>query len=107
MEESPKRGLLAAYGRLLGPLVRILIRNGVTFEEFSNTAKQSYVEVANQYHKVGEEEPADDKLAVLTGLKAQEIIEIKSHLKASSDQDQDLLDVFVIMYVVKYSESST
>jgi len=41
-----KQGLLAAYRRLMRPLVRILIRNGVAYGEFAEIAKEVYIDVA-------------------------------------------------------------
>lgn len=105
MDQSPKRGLLAAYGRLLGPLVRILIRNGVSFEEFADTAKKSYLEVAERHYKVGEESAGNQRLAVLTGLSLVEVEEIKSHIEASSNKDQDLLDAFVRILTAWHTDS--
>ena len=73
MTESPKRGLLNAYGRLMGPLVRILIRNGVTFDEFAEIAKQSFVEVAGKHCQEQDEEASPEQLAKLTGFTASEV----------------------------------
>ena len=80
MDESPKRGLLASYGRLLGPLIRILIRNGVSFDEFSAIAKKTYLEVASKEFRVKESTPSLIRLTALTGLDEEEI----SRLKASA-----------------------
>lgn len=73
MDESPKRGLLAAYGRLLGPLVRILIRNGVTFREFAEVAKQTYVDVAAKDFSVTNKEITQTRISALTGLMQGEV----------------------------------
>jgi hypothetical protein len=70
MVESPKRGLLAAYRRLLSPLVRILIRNGVDFEEFTEVAKRAYVDVAS---KDSGKTSGQKRISVLTGLSEEEI----------------------------------
>jgi hypothetical protein len=86
MDESPKRGLLAAYARLLGPLIRILIRNGVSFGEFSEVARQAYVEVASRDFKVGEADTSQKRVSVLTGLETQQIEEIEK-LKRQRESD--------------------
>jgi len=97
MEESPKRGLLAAYRRLLGPLVRILIRNGVTFDEFTETARKSFVEVAGTDFAVtrGEEETHQNRIAILTGLEKSKVEEIWAELASPSDSNQNFLDICV------------
>ena len=73
MVESPKRGLLAAYRRLLGPLVRILIRNGVDFEEFTEVAKRAYADVAS---KDSGKKSGQKRISVLTGLSEQEVSDV-------------------------------
>jgi len=77
-EESPKRGLLASYGRLLGPLIRILIRNGVSFDEFSAAAKEIYVDVAASKFRVGAKESSTTRTAILAGLPIEVVREIQS-----------------------------
>ena len=67
MDESPKRGLLAAYGRLLGPLVRILIRNGVSFNEFAEVAKETYVEVASKDFRLEGQEVNEERISCASG----------------------------------------
>jgi hypothetical protein len=73
MDESPKRGLIAAYGRLLRPLIRILIRNGVSFGEFADVAKQAYVEVAERDFAVPNLPITDWRISALTGLGQEEV----------------------------------
>lgn len=73
MDESPKRGLLAAYGRLLRPLIRILIRNGVSFSEFAEVAKGAYVEVAEKDFSVPNKEITQTRISALTGLGRREV----------------------------------
>ena len=52
MSKSVKSGLLAAYSKLLRPLVRILLRHGVTYGEISEVVKTVYVKIAAQEFKV-------------------------------------------------------
>jgi hypothetical protein len=73
MNESPKRGLLAAYRRLLGPLIRILIRNGVSYSEFSQVAKEAYVEVATKDFRVKSGTISSSRIAVLAGLSLEAV----------------------------------
>ena len=46
MTDSVRLGLLAAYRKLLQPLVRILIRSGISFGEVAEVLKTVFVEVA-------------------------------------------------------------
>jgi hypothetical protein len=105
MDESPKRGLLAAYGRLLGPLIRILIRNGVTFEEFAEVAKHSYVKVALEDFEAGSQADSDSRVASLTGLTAGESRSVTEQINASPDEDQSHLDQIVGILTVWHTDS--
>lgn len=105
MDESRKRGLLAAYGRLLGPLIRILIRSGVTFEEFSEVAKHSFVNVALKDFEAGGQEDSDNRVAALTGLSRVEVKKIFDAINAPSDQDQNTLDGIVAILAGWHTDS--
>jgi hypothetical protein len=78
MTESPKRGLLAAYRRLLRPLVRILIRNGVVFEQFQEVARRAYVDVALKESAIDGMPIDPEKIAALTGLAGEEVMAIQA-----------------------------
>jgi len=73
MEQKKKQRLLTAYRRLLKPLVRILLRNGVAFNEFSDIAKAVYVDVASQEFKVPNRKMSQARIAILTGLTRKEV----------------------------------
>jgi len=73
MEPEIKRGLLAAYRRLLKPLIRILLRNGVAFGEFAEVAKEVYVDVAARDFKVPHRKMSQARIAILTGLTRKEV----------------------------------
>ena len=73
MAQNKKQGLLAAYRRLLRPLVRILLRNGVAYNEFSDVAKAVYVDVASQEFQVPHRKMSQARVAILTGLTRKEV----------------------------------
>ena len=73
MSESVKAGLLAAYSKLLGPLTRILLKNGVTFGEFSEVVKTSFVTVAAKEFKVPGKKMSKARIAIVTGLTRKEV----------------------------------
>jgi predicted XRE-type DNA-binding protein len=73
MESELKHGILDAYRRLLKPLVRILIRNGVAFNEFEEIGKAVYVDVASKEFKVPHRKMSQARIAILTGLTRKEV----------------------------------
>jgi len=73
MELDIKQGILAGYWRLLRPLTRILLRNGIAFSEFSEVAKAVYVDVAAADFKVPNKKMSQARIAILTGLTRKEV----------------------------------
>jgi len=73
MTDSVKTGLLAAYAKLLRPLVRILLRNGVTYAELSEAVKTVFVETAAQEFRVPGKKMSKARIAIVTGLTRKEV----------------------------------
>ena len=73
MGDSIKQTLLRAFRVLLGPLVRILLRQGISYAEFSEVAKAVYVEVAIKDFKVAGRKATRTRIAVMTGLTRKEV----------------------------------
>lgn len=88
MELDLKQGLLAAYRRLMRPLVRILIRNGVAYGEFAEVAKEVYIDVAASDFKVAHRKMSQARIAILTGLTRKEVARI---ITGKNKNQQDLL----------------
>lgn len=73
MSDSLKQTLLAAFRVLMGPLVRILLRHGISFAEFAEVAKAVYVETAVKDFKVVGRRATRTRIAVITGLTRKEV----------------------------------
>lgn len=72
MAETVKDHLKGALTLMLKPLVRLLIAQGVTHAEFSETAKEVYVESALRDFEV-EGKVNKSRVAILTGLTRKEV----------------------------------
>jgi predicted XRE-type DNA-binding protein len=86
MEEEQKQGLLNAYRRLLRPLIRILIRNGVAYGAFAEVAKEVYVDVASRDFKVPHRKMSQARIAIVTGLTRKEVARLMSDDKNSKEE---------------------
>lgn len=73
--------LFAAILRLLRPLVRILLRNGISYGTFSDLAKWVYVDVADKEFQIEGRKQSISRISVLTGLSRKEIMRVKQFLK--------------------------
>ena len=67
MTDRDANALTAALRRLLRPLVRILLRNGVSLGDFTEHAKKVYVDVATDEFSVAGRKPSISRTALLTG----------------------------------------
>ncbi|MBJ6609619.1 MAG: hypothetical protein JG718_04600 [Candidatus Thiothrix moscowensis] len=69
--------LLNATRRILKPLVRILYRKGVAFGEFSQLARQVYVEVTEEMLAAAGERPTTSRIAIATGLTRKDVAQLR------------------------------
>lgn len=65
--------LSAAVLRLLRPLVRLLLRNGMPYGAFADLAKRVFVDVAMREHALPGRKPSISRAAVITGLTRKDI----------------------------------
>ncbi len=73
MTDPNTHPLHKALFRILRPLARLLLRNGVPFGEFSELVKRAYVEAALEDVTDGRRKPTDSRAAVMTGLTRKEV----------------------------------
>ena len=59
--------------RLLRPLVRLLIRAGVTFPALSDLLRELYVNVAEHDFALADKEQTDSRISLLTGIHRKEV----------------------------------
>jgi hypothetical protein len=84
MAEGVRIRLLAAYRKLMQPLVRILIRHGVSFGELSEVLKNVFVEVAGRDFALPDRKPSQSRVAILTGLTRKEVAKQEALLAIST-----------------------
>jgi hypothetical protein len=82
--EDLRDELRKAYRRLLNPLVRILIRNGVAAPETGELLRQAFVDAAtsDEFQLPGRR-MSDTRVAILTGLSRKEVHRLRSESVAT------------------------
>jgi hypothetical protein len=90
MSDSVKVGLLAAYAKLLRPLIRILLRHGVTYAELSEVVKTVYVSTAAKEFRVPGKKMSKARIAIVTGLTRKEVQRISEKDKENSEPKSNL-----------------
>src|ERR1700741_4420505 len=71
-----KRDLLAAFRSLMTPLIRILLRSGITLQEFSGVLKDVYVTVCARGMTIPGRKMPLSRVAIATGLTRREVAKI-------------------------------
>jgi len=77
MSDKHLKRLSAAAIRLLRPLVRILLRNGVSYKTFSDLAKWVYVDVASKEFGIKGRKQSTSRVSVVTGLSRKEVVRVR------------------------------
>ena len=77
MNQKHLKHLSAAVLRLLRPLVRILLRNGVSYSTFADFAKWIYVDVASQEFGIEGRKQTTSRVSVITGLSRKEVMRVR------------------------------
>jgi Family of unknown function (DUF6502) len=78
MSENFKKPLLAACRHLLHPLVRILLRHGVSYGEFADSARGAYIDIAQNELVPPDRPQTEARIAILTGLTKRDVVRIRN-----------------------------
>lgn len=68
----------SAVVKMLKPLVRILLRNGLPYGAFADLAKKVYVSVAFEEFAIKERKPSISRVSIITGLSRKEVNRVKN-----------------------------
>lgn len=77
MTEKHQKPLVAAVIKLLRPLARILLRNGVSFSTFSDLAKWTYIDIAAKEFGIAGRKQSTSRVSVITGLSRREVMRVR------------------------------
>jgi len=85
MSDGIKTTLLNAFRKLMRPLVRILLRHGVSYGEFAESLKYVFVEVANGDAEATGARQSISRVAIVTGMTRKEVARILDYLERDED----------------------
>lgn len=89
MNEVSQTALTRALYKMLRPLVRLLMRHGVSYRSFADVARHVYVDVAEQDFPLAGRKPSHARTAVLTGINRKDIAKLKGRPHPLSEQTID------------------
>lgn len=73
MEKSTRGVLQTAVARILRPLVRILLKHGISYRTFADIARSQFVEIAHEEFGIEGRKQSVSRIAVITGLTRKEV----------------------------------
>lgn len=85
MDDSEIKVISAAVLRILKPLVRILLRHGISYNTFADLAKWAYIEVAAREFGIEGRKQTTSRVSILTGLTRKEVKRVRQ-LEHPEDQ---------------------
>ncbi len=71
--QSVKDNLLAAFRYLLKPLVRMAVKNGVSFPDFSEALKKAFVDVAARQLAGSKRDVTEEGISVITSIETKDV----------------------------------
>lgn len=77
MTEPTEKLLFQALYKMLRPMVRLLMRHGVSYRLFADIARHVYLDVANEDFTLPGRKPSNARIAVLTGINRKDIAKLK------------------------------
>lgn len=77
MKVQLSQTISAAVVKLLRPLVRVLLRNGIPYNAFADLSRRVYVDVAEAEFRIPGRKQTDSRVAVITGLSRKEVHRVK------------------------------
>jgi|GEM_PF-979891 len=73
MSDDDKTTTLEAFHGLMGAIVHLALRNGVSYREFSNLSKELYFSVSAQEYGLQGRPTNDSRIALMTGIERKEV----------------------------------
>ena len=86
MTNSPHQALARALYKVLRPMVRLLMRHGMSYRAFSDVARNVFVDVAEEEFSLPGRKPSHSRTAVLTGINRKDIAKLKERPHPLSDK---------------------
>lgn len=91
MNEHVRATLLGALGHVLKPMVRLAIRNGLSYEDFGTGLKRVFVETILGEMDTPENPMTTARIAILTGISRSDVEQAKEDLSRGAGNDLERL----------------
>ena len=88
MNNSDNKSVSAALRKLMTPVVKMMLRNGVSYRQFTDLCKSLFVSVAADNFGIRGRPTNVSRIALLTGIDRKEIKRLKDQMQDSSQIEQ-------------------
>lgn len=85
MQESQQKKVLGAFQLVLRPVVKILLRYGIGYNEFAETVKTAFVDVGSTEFGIRGRPTNISRVAVMTGLTRKEVRRLRTKIESGED----------------------
>ncbi len=85
MSDRTQKALVRALYRMLRPMVRLLLRHGVSYRLFADIARHVYVDTAREDFAIPGRKQSLSRMAVLTGINRKDIAKMQERSHPLSD----------------------
>lgn len=75
------KSVVSACPLFLRPIIRILLRAGITYKQFATVARNIFVEVAANEYGINGRKTNTSRIAILTGISRSEVTKIRKELE--------------------------
>jgi len=85
MQEEQQKKVLGAFQLVLRPIVKILLRYGIGYNEFAETVKTAFVNVGSTDFGIRGRPTNISRVAVMTGLTRKEVRRLRTKIEGGED----------------------
>lgn len=85
MQEPQRKKVLNSFQLVLRPIVKILLRYGIGYNEFAETVKTAYVDVSSSEFGIRGRPTNISRVAVMTGLTRKEVRRLRTKIESGED----------------------
>ena len=78
VSEKMAAAILSAIGRLIRPLVRLMIASGITYPTLIRLLKTVYVDVADRHFQIDGKAQTDSRISLITGVHRKDVKRIRA-----------------------------
>jgi Family of unknown function (DUF6502) len=91
MSDAARQRILTACYKLMRPIARVLLANGISYREFDEVTRQAFVQTASSEFGVRGRETNTSRIAAMTGMARKQVQEEKKKLSLEASESKRLL----------------